>query len=68
MKYINILITGVPEKKKKRREEGWKCIWRNYSWKLSNPEEEEKRYPGTGSTEGSKQDEFKQTHTKIYHN
>lgn len=52
MKYINILIIGIPEKKREReREEGWKCISRNYSWKLSNPEEE-KKYPGTGSREG----------------
>ena len=26
------------------------------------------RYPGTGRTEGPKQDDPKQTHTKIYHN
>ena len=30
--------------------------------------EEGNRYPGTGSTEGSKQDEIKQTQDKTYQN
>ena len=37
---------------------------RNYTWKL----EEEKRYTGTGTKEGPKQDEPKQTQMKTYRN
>ena len=33
-----------------------------------NLKKEGSRYPATGSTEGSKQDEFKQTHTKMNYN
>ena len=30
----------------------WKCIWRNYDWKLPKPKQGI-RYPGTRSTEDS---------------
>ena len=37
-------------RKEKEREGDWKCIWRNYDWKLPKPIEGN-RYPGTGITE-----------------
>ena len=48
------------------RKMDWKCIWRNYGWKLSKSKERN-RYPNTGSTEGSKQVEPKQIYTKTYY-
>ena len=61
IKHTNIHIIEVPEREK--RENRVKNItWWNYSWKLSKSEE------GTESMEGPKQDEPKQTHTKLCHN
>ena len=54
IKTTNIHITRDSEGEEK--EEGWKFIWWNYGWKLLKPEEGN-RYPGTGSTEGPKEDE-----------
>ena len=42
-------------RRRRKRKGDWKCIWRNYGWKLPKPKEGN-RYPGTGSTEGPKQD------------
>ena len=41
--------------------------WLNYDWKPLKSEEW-CIYPGIGSTQGSKQDEHKQTWTKLCHN
>ena len=46
-----------------KRKGDWKCIWRDFGWKLPKSKEEH-RYPGTGSTEGSKQDEHRQIYTE----
>ena len=54
-------------RKKNGEKEDWKCIWRNYCWKVSKPKEGN-RYLSTGSTEGPKHDKSKQTYTKIYYN
>ena len=65
IKCNTIHIIGVQEGGER---EGYQtCMWRNYDWKTPKLEEGNK-YPGTGSTEGPKQDEHKQTHTKTYHN
>ena len=53
-------------KRRRKRKGDWKCIWINYGWKFPKPKEGNK-YPGTGSTEGPKQDEPKQTYTKTYY-
>ena len=50
-----------------KKKGDWKCIWRNYGWKLPKPKEGH-RYPGTGNTEGSKQDELIETYTKTCDN
>ena len=53
---------------KRVREKRWSnCISRNYGWKIQKLKER-KRYPGTGRTEGPKEDEPKETYNKIYHN
>lgn len=52
--------------RKRKRDGDWKYIWGNYGWKLTKPKKGN-RYLGIGSTEGSKWDEPKQTHTKTYH-
>ena len=44
-------------RRRRKSKEAWKRVWRNYDWKLSKPEGD--RYPGSGSTEGSKQNESK---------
>ena len=45
----------------------WRCIWRNYGWKLSKAKEGN-RYLDTESTEIPKQVEPKQTINKTYYN
>ena len=45
---------------RREREGDWKCTSENYGWKIPRTEEGN-RYPGTGSTEGPKQDKPKQT-------
>ena len=51
--------------KGEEREKGIKNVFeKNYGWNFLKSREGN-RYPGTGSTEGPKQDEHKQTHTKI---
>ena len=59
IKWVNLHIIEIPEGEDKG---GWKYIWRNYGWKLSKSEG--KRYQDTGSTEGPKEVEPKQAHTK----
>ena len=54
---------GVPERDE--RQEGLKRYLRKPWLKTW---ERKKIYPGIGSTEGPKQDEPKQSHTKIRHN
>ena len=53
-------------RRRRKRKGDWKYIWRNYGWKLSKS----KGYwhQDTGSTEGPKQVEPKQAHTKTYYN
>ena len=55
-------------RRRRVKEEDQKCFWGNYGWKLSKPKEGDRKenYPGAGSTEGPKQDEPKQNHTKTY--
>ena len=53
-------IIEVPD-----REGEWKCIQINYVWKFPKSKEVN-RHPVTGRTEGSKQEEPKQIHTKTY--
>ena len=60
-----ISTIGVPEGEE--REGDRKYIWRHHGWKLPRSKGGN-RYPGTGNTEGPKQDESKQTHAKTYHN
>ena len=59
-------ISDLEDRGSRRRsetEEYWKCIWRNYGWKLPKPKERNK-YPGTGSTKGPKQNEANQPITR----
>ena len=56
----------IESRRRKKRKCDWRCIWRNYGWKLSKCKWN--RYQDTGSTEGSKQLEPNQAHTKIYYN
>ena len=58
-------IIEVPDRED--REGEWKCIRINYVWKLPKPKEVN-RHPVKGSTEGSKQEEREQMHTKTYNN
>ena len=58
---------NMDPRRRRKRKVDWKCIWRNYGWKLPKPIEG-KRYTGTGSTKGPKQDEPIQTHIKILYN
>ena len=52
--------------RRRKRKGDIKYIWRNYGWKLSKSKGN--RYQDTGSTEGPKQVEPKQAHTKTYYN
>ena len=52
----------------RRKKKGeWKCIKRNYSWKLPKFKEGN-RYLGTGNTEGLKKGKPQQTYKKTYNN
>jgi len=62
---MNIHIIGVTVWEERERDQ--KKYLRKYAWKFSRPEERN-RYPSTGSTEGPKQDEPKEIHTKKFHN
>ena len=53
-------------RRRRQRNGDWKYIWRNYGWKLYKSKWN--TYQDTGSTEGPKQVEPKQAHTKIYYN
>ena len=53
-------------RREKKKQNVWKYIWRNYVCKLFKSKEN--RYQDTGSTEGPKQVESKQVHTKTYYN
>ena len=50
----------------RKRKGNWKYIGRNYGLKLSKSKGN--RYQDTGRTEGSKEVEPKQAHTKTYYN
>ena len=65
IKQANLHIIGISGGKEKRKGD-WKYIWRSYIWKLSKSKEN--WYQDTGSTEGPKQVEPKQTYTKTYYN
>lgn len=62
IKHATFHVTEVPEEGGEIK----KCIWINYDWKFAKSKEGS-RYPGKGSTEGPRQDELKQIHTKSYH-
>ena len=65
IKSINICIIGVSdvEDREKRVENVFdEVMAENF------PNLKKVTYPGTGNTQGPKQDEPKQTHTKTYHN
>ena len=49
--HIPTFRSEIPEGEEK--EGYWKCIWRNYGWKLLKPKQGI-RYPDTRSTEDSK--------------
>ena len=63
IKQANLNIVGIP---KKKQERGLKIylekLWKNF------PKPKETNYLGTRSTVGPKQEEPRQTFTKIYHN
>ena len=65
IKHADLCIIEVPEGEGKRR--GSKMYLKKLWLKTPQPKEGD-RYPSTGSTEGLKQDEPKQTHNKTYHN
>ena len=56
-------IVGIPKKKKEKR--GLKIYFKEL-WKFC-PKPKETNYLGTRSTVGPKQEEPRQTYTKIYH-
>ena len=64
IKWVNLCVIGIPEGEEKR---GLKMYLKKLWLKTPKPKEGN-RYPGTGSTEGPKQDEPKQTYTKTCYN
>ena len=63
IKQANLHIIGSPEGEEKG---GWKYMWRNYVW--TRFKSKENGYQGIGSTEGPKQVQPRQAHTKTYYN
>ena len=61
VKCANLHMIEIPEEEEER-EENQKHSCSNYGWKYPQGKE------GTRNIEGSKQNEFKQAHTKMYHN
>ena len=51
-----VIYSNRYSKRKRKRKGDHKYIWRTYDWKLPKPKEGN-IYPGTGSTEGPKDEE-----------